>query len=136
MVFDTSVLADALVGDAAARTEALRALLAARAVIVPDSARAELVNVLWKLTAAGRLSLEAGLDALDIADRWLSSVLPATELWTDALHLAVERAHPAYDTLFVAAAMLTGTQVITRDRALRRRFPEHVVTVREFLARA
>jgi predicted nucleic acid-binding protein len=44
-----------------------------------------------------------------------------------ALELAVSNDHPFYDTLFVAAALQTNTEVITFDRRLANKFPDYVI---------
>jgi predicted nucleic acid-binding protein len=54
-------------------------------------------------------------------------------LWPEALSLAFSSGHSPYDTLFVAAAHMYHTSVITYDRKLLTLFPDKTVTVDNFL---
>jgi predicted nucleic acid-binding protein len=134
MVFDTMVLAYALINVPPFREDAHRALKRSKDIVVPDVFHAELVNVVWQWIRARRLTLDAGLDVLQRGEALPTRVVPTRALWDRALALSVARNHPAYDTLFVALAIETGSKVVSNDRALARRFPEHVVSVAQFLA--
>ena len=134
MVFDTMVLAYALINVPEFREEAHRALARAREVVVPDLFYAELVNVVWQWIKARRLSLDAGLEVLHRGEALPTRVVSTHTLWEHALALSVARRHPAYDTLFVALAIEIGSKVVSNDRLLLTRFPEHVVSVAQFLA--
>lgn len=132
VVFDTMVLAYALLGVEPYREDAVRALELADVVAAPDSCGAELTNVVWQWIRSRGLTLEAGLEALRDAEALLEHVESTAVLWADALVLAVERDHPAYDTLFVALASRTGTKVVTQDARMLERFPEYTITPRAF----
>lgn len=134
MVFDTMVLAYALINVPEFREEAHRAIAQAREVVVPDLFHAELVNVVWQWIRARRLNLDAGLDVLQRGEALPTRVVPTRTLWERALALSVARNHPAYDTLFVALAIETGSKVVSNDHRLLTLFPEHVVSVAQFLA--
>lgn len=134
MVFDTMVIAYALINVPPFREDAHRALERSREIVVPDLFHAELVNVVWQWIRARRLSLDAGIEVLHRGEALPTRVVPTRALWDRALALSVARNHPAYDTLFVALAIETGSKVISNDRPLLRRFPEHVVSVAQFLA--
>ncbi len=125
-VFDTNVVADALLGTTGIREEALKALRDADEIVVPDLFFAELANVVWQYVSRAGVPLSRGLELLDDAEALVTRSVPASALWHRALELAVERGHPAYDTLFVALAETEGTKLVTREARLRQRFPEFV----------
>lgn len=125
-VVDTNVLADALLGVAEVREEALRALREADEIVVPDLLFAELANVVWQYVTRASLPLPRGHEILDDAEALVTRSVPVTALWHRAVELAVERKHPVYDTLFVALAEAEGTRLVTRDLRLRERFPDLV----------
>ncbi len=133
MIFDTDVLAEALVGESPRTEEALAALLAAPDVEVPDLAIAELANVLWKMKLLGRVSSDQAATALAAVRRWVRTVFSSVELAREALRLAVERRHPAYDAFFAAAARNRGSKVVTYDRRFIRSFPDAAITPAQFL---
>jgi len=80
------------------------------------------------------LAADLALDALWDAEALVSEFVPGNVLWERALELAVERRHPAYDTLFLALAELRGCKVVTYDELLIERFPELTVPVPQYLA--
>lgn len=127
MVVDTMVFAYALLGVEGFREPALKALDLVDLVEVPDSLRAELVNVVWKWVRTKHLSLDLGMEVLRDAEGLIDRVIPTDQLWERALELAVHYNHPAYDTLFIAAAELAETRVITFDKKLLQTFPELAV---------
>jgi predicted nucleic acid-binding protein len=125
-VFDTNVVADALLGAAGVREEALKALRDADEIVVPDLFFSELANVVWQYVARAGVPLSQGLEILQDAEALVTRTVPASALWHRAVELAVERDHLAYDTLFIALAESEGTKLVTRDARLRKRFPEFV----------
>ena len=135
VVFDSMVIAYALLGVAEFRDEAMQALEAAENIWVPDSCRAELVNIVWQWVQFRGVALETGIEVLWDAETLFTQVVPAPALWDQALELAVERKHPAYDTLFVALAAAKGSQVVTYDSDVIKKFPEYGLAVPEFLER-
>jgi len=76
----------------------------------------EITNVLWRITVSGSLE---GLDA----HRVVAEVEGMSLQWTDdeaicveALRIALELGHPAYDCMYLALAILIGGLVVTADR--------------------
>lgn len=134
MVVDTMVFAYALLGVPRFRDEALAVLTLVDDILVPDSFRAELVNVVWQWTRENQLTLEVGLDVLTDADSLIMYAAPADELWERALELSVAANHPAYDTLFVALAEREETSLITYDTKLRRKFQNQTIAPTDFLS--
>jgi predicted nucleic acid-binding protein len=112
------------------------ALESAQEVWVPDSLRAEFVNVLWQWVRAEKISLDTAHVALREIQALLTYSVAVDDLWDDALDLAAARVHPAYDTLFVALAANTGQKVVTFDGGVLLKFPEWAISVPDFLASA
>jgi len=121
------VFAYALLGVEGFREKALKALESADIIVVPDSLHAELVNVVWKWISMKGVSLDLGLKVLQDVEGLIDQIIPAEHLWERALQLAVHYRYPAYDTLFIAAAELLETRVISFDRKLLQTFPELTV---------
>lgn len=117
------VLAYAVIGEAELHRPAMRALADAQEVWAPDSLRAELTNVLWQWVRRNRLPLADGQAALGQAGALVTHFISTEALWEEALRLAVEHDHPAYDTLFIALAAATDSRVVTHDAALLARYP-------------
>ena len=135
VVFDSMVIAYALLGVAEFRDEAIRAIESAQEIWVPDSCRAELVNIVWQWVQFRDVALDTGIEVLWDAETLFTQVVPASALWDQALELAVERKHPAYDTLFVALAAIQESQVVTYDSDMIKKFPEYGISVFDFLDR-
>jgi predicted nucleic acid-binding protein len=127
------VIAYALLGVTEFRDEAIRAIEAAHEIWVPDSCRAELVNIVWQWVQFRNVTLDSGIEVLWDAETLFTQVVPAPALWDQALELAVEREHPAYDTLFVALAAIRGSQVVTYDSDMIKKFPEYSISVPDYL---
>ena len=126
------LFAYALLGVTRFKEESLAVLTAVPEILVPDSMRAELVNVVWQWTLRKNLDLDQSLSVLADADALITYAVPTAVLWERALELALSADHAAYDTLFVALAEREGTAVITYDSRLRRKFPDMTLSPREF----
>jgi predicted nucleic acid-binding protein len=133
IVVDTMIFAYALLGVEEFRDETVAVLEAPDAVVVPDSLRAELANVVWQWCARRALSLETGHAVLDDADALISQILPANHLWHRALEISGNVGHPVYDTLFIAAAERRDTRLVTMDRRLLSMFPALAVSPAAYL---
>ncbi|HEX6141293.1 MAG TPA: type II toxin-antitoxin system VapC family toxin [Geminicoccaceae bacterium] len=101
-------------------SEAAAGLLSAE-LIAPDLWLAEAANAIWAKLRRRLIEVDHARDAihnlLDAPVRAISvkTLLPA------AFGMACELAHPVYDCLYLAAAELNDTRVITADQ----RFFEH-----------
>ncbi len=126
MVIDTMVFAYALLQVENKYDQAIAALESADQIIVPDSLFAELGNVVWQWMQAQQISLSLGLEVMQDAEALVDLIIPSSSLHDLALELAFTASHPFYDTLFVAAAIQTETQVLTFDRKLSTKFPDQV----------
>lgn len=135
MVIDTMVFAYALLGVPRFRDESLKVLETAERLIVPDSVRAELTNVMWQWVTKEGVSVDVAIATLHDAEALFTHVLPASQLWERALELAVEKAHPAYDMLFVAAAERMDTKLVTYDAKLRRKLPDITLAPADVVSR-
>ncbi len=132
MIIDTMVFAYALLGIMPFRDQAVTVLATADAVLVPDSLRAELANVLWQWVKHRGVSQDTAITVLRDADALITQTIPGEQLWERALELAVAADHPAYDTMFVAASEFAGTKLVTFDEKLKTAFPALVLTPTEF----
>lgn len=126
MVIDTMVFAYALLHVEGKYEQAIAALETTEEIIVPDSLFAELGNVVWQWIQFQQLPLQVGLEVLEDAEALVDKIIPTADIREVALQLAVQTSHPFYDTLFVAAAIREGVQVITFDRKLATKFPDLV----------
>jgi predicted nucleic acid-binding protein len=136
IVIDTNVVAYALLGATPWAQESTRVLRRAGAILVPDLFRAEFANVLWQTAQAGHIARSTAIDLLDDTESLLTEVVPADQLWIEALSLSMSHAHPVYDTLFVALAQNRGLPLVSYDRRLRALFPETVIAAGAFLQQA
>lgn len=127
MVFDTMVFAYALLNVEQWYEKAIAALESADRIIVPDSMYAELGNAVWQWVQFRQVPLDVGLEVLQDAESLVDLTISSSYIRDLALELAVEVNHSFYDTLFVAAAIQSNTQVITFDRKLAAKFPNRVV---------
>ena len=91
------------------------------------------MNTLWQWVRAKKVPLEKAHVALQDVVPIVTHLVPTSSIWEDALDLAVDREHPAYDTLFVALAARLGMKVVTYDNPMLKKFPEWTVSVAEFL---
>jgi len=127
MIIDTMVFAYALLHVEGKYEQALNALDSTTQIVVPDSLFAELGNVVWQWIKFQHLPLQTGLNALQDAEAMVDMTINSSQIRDLALELAVSNDHPYYDTLFVAAALQTNTEVITFDRRLANKFPDYVM---------
>jgi predicted nucleic acid-binding protein len=132
MIIDTMVVAYAMLDVETKSAESMAALRKADELVAPASVTAELVSAFWQW---GRdiLPPDRATFLCAQAVRLWDALIPVEDLWSMALSLAFERDHSPYDTLFVAAARMRGTKVLTYDRELLKRFPGDTMTIAAFL---
>ena len=90
-------------------------------LIVPDLLFAEVGNILWKKQLRGEMDATAA----QVGARWLlqvpMQVHDSASLLIDALGLALQLQHPAYDCFYLALAQRIDAPLITADQRLHRR---------------
>ena len=90
-------------------------------LIVPDLLFAEVGNILWKKQLRG----EMDASATHVGARWLLQVPvqvhDSASLLADALALALQLQHPAYDCFYLALARQVDAPLVTADRRLHAR---------------
>jgi predicted nucleic acid-binding protein len=96
-------------------------------LIAPDLIEAEVGNVLWKAVRRSRMSREEAENSLRHFAALAIQMLPTSDLLGQALQIAVACDRSFYDSLYVALALATKTELLTADErlvnALGSRFP-------------
>jgi len=96
-------------------------------LLAPDLIQAEIGNVLWKAVRRNRISQAEAENSLRQFTALSIQVVPTSDLLIQALRIAVTFERSFYDSLYVALAMSTKTELITADErlvnALGSRFP-------------
>ena len=126
-VIDTMVFAYGLLNETDYASDSLDAIAHTDIIHVPDSLRAELTNVLWQWITQKAIPVQTGLDVLQDANTLFSQVHATQNYWQDALILACEDKHSAYDTLFIALAKGLGIPLVTYDKKLLQKYPSIAV---------
>lgn len=96
-------------------------------LLAPDLIEAEIGNVLWKAVRRNRISQAEAENSLRRFSDLSIQVVPTSDLLGRALQIAVACDSSFYDSLYVALALTTNTELITADEflvnALGSRFP-------------
>jgi len=100
-------------------SEAARRLLSGNhSLLVPDLFFPEVANILWKRVRRNEDSPECARATLADFDTVPLQVYASQTLMPVALDLAIETDRTAYDSLYLALAMLTQCQLVTADSKL------------------
>ena len=96
-------------------------------LLAPDLIEAEIGNVLWKAVRRNRIGQAEAENSLRRFADLSIQVVPTSDLLGRALHIAVACGRSFYDSLYVALALATKTELITADdrlvNAVGTRFP-------------
>jgi len=96
-------------------------------LLAPDLIEAEIGNVLWKAVRRNRISRTEAGNSLRSFAALAIQVIPTSDLLDQALQIAVDCDRSFYDSLYIALALSTKTELITADErlvnALGSRFP-------------
>lgn len=88
--------------------------LVAPDLIIPEIANAFYMQSKNKTTDASRLR-----DGLQLLPRWFAELVPCATLRGEALDLALELNHPAYDCFYLALALMRDARFVTTDARFR-----------------
>lgn len=95
--------------------------------LVPDLFWVELANALWKAVRRAELSSSDAMSAISFVRDLDITTIPSADLVPQALDLAINHARTVYDSLYVALALESKSDLITADErlanALAARFP-------------
>ncbi len=134
MIIDTMVMSYAMLGVPEFGEEALAVLEVVDEIVAPASVEAELLNVVWQWARRGEDAKTAASAYADASALW-TELIPVEAIWPLALAIAYSSGHSPYDTLFVAAARVRRTRVVTYDKRMLALFPDDTMTARELLRR-
>lgn len=90
----------------------------------PDLMIAECANILWKKVKRGELDEDEAVMAARLIQRSDVEILPTRALMENALRLAVEFDHPAYDCIYLSLALENDWSFVTADERLVRKLEE------------
>lgn len=95
--------------------------------LVPDLFWVELANALWKAVRRAEMSSDNAASAMSFMRDLGIATLPSLDLVPQALDLAISHSRTVYDSLYVALAIQSDSELITADErlanALAARFP-------------
>jgi predicted nucleic acid-binding protein len=86
--------------------------------VVPDLFYAEIASAIWKAIRVGRISRAFGDQALVLLTQREFATVPSLKLLDKAFQIATDHARSVYDSLYVALAVQTNSQLITADERL------------------
>ena len=93
-------------------------------LIAPDLLIAECANILWKKVARRELLREEALVAASLLEKADIELYPMRSLLASATRLAIALDHPAYDCLYLAAALENDCRMLTADERFLRKVGE------------
>ena len=102
--------------DRSARAE--RLLKSGERLIAPDLVLAEITNAAWKLSAFGGVPAETVALRVSAVPKEFDEFVSSLDLKDQALSIALELRHPAYDCFYLALAERRRCQLVTADDRL------------------
>ena len=94
--------------------------------LVPDLFWVELANALWKAVRRSEISANDAESAISFVRDLDIATLPSLDLVPNALTLAVTHGRTVYDSLYVALAVQSKTDLITADERLANALAPHL----------
>jgi predicted nucleic acid-binding protein len=85
----------------------------------------EIANAIWKAVRVGRVPSAFGDQALALLTHREFTTVPSLKLLDEAFQIARAYARTVYDSLYVALAVQTRTQLITADERLANALAAH-----------
>jgi len=93
--------------------------------VVPDLFYTEIANAIWKAVRVGRVARAFGDRALVLLTQREFPTVPSLKLLDTAFPIAMNHGRTVYDSLYVALAVQTKTQLITADERLANSLSAH-----------
>jgi predicted nucleic acid-binding protein len=90
-------------------------------LVAPSLILAEIANAAWRLVTYSGADPLFAEKAVNQAERLFEELTPCADLHRQALAIALDLGHPAYDCFYLALARQYDTRVITADMRLARR---------------
>jgi predicted nucleic acid-binding protein len=94
--------------------------------VVPDLFWVELANAMWKAARRAEISADNAASALSFVRDLGIATVPSLDLVPQALNLALTYGRTVYDSLYVALAMQSKSQLITADERLANALAAHL----------
>jgi predicted nucleic acid-binding protein len=93
--------------------------------VVPDLFYVEIASAIWKAVRAGRVPRAFGDQALVLLTQREFATVPSLKLLDKAFQIATAYERTVYDSLYVALAVQTDSQLITADERLANSLAAH-----------
>jgi predicted nucleic acid-binding protein len=94
-------------------------------IVVPDLFYVEIASAIWKAVRVGRVPQAFGDQALVLLTQREFPTVPSLKLLDKAFQIATAFERTVYDSLYVALAVQTGSQLITADERLANSLAAH-----------
>jgi predicted nucleic acid-binding protein len=86
--------------------------------IVPEFFYVEIASAIWKAVRVGRVARAFGGQAIELLTQREFATVPSRKLMDQAFQIATDYGRSVYDSLYVALAVQTNSQLITADERL------------------
>jgi predicted nucleic acid-binding protein len=93
--------------------------------VVPDLFYVEIASAIWKAVRVGRVSRAFGDQALVLLTQREFATIPSLKLLDGAFQIAADYGRTVYESLYVALAVQTKSQLITADERLANSLAAH-----------
>ena len=95
-------------------------------LFVPDLFWAEMGNLLWKAVRTGKVVKDVAVSSMTQIRELNLPTYSSYDLLPDALQIALRYDRPVYDSLYVALAVRSATDLITADERLANALAAHL----------